>query len=276
MKSLIVFLFTMTQFLSIQSQNPESKTPIQPKITAIGITDKYIWIGTDQGLWRIKRSNYKMSHLTAENSRLPSNKINCIATDTDGSTWIGTSSGLLRFDNYAYYRITKENVNLPDYNIRSLAVDHDHNLWIATNNNGLSVVNQSLKYQNFNTRNSGLHSDSIQYIFKNQDHRICVIYADSQSQQISTLNYYITDFSKVLSGCPSNAVHISLPFWTGVLEWDTTNLCAGSLNQHPKYPNVIRFKPIPFISEKTLYLDNILEETNKCIELVMLRVEKLQ
>ena len=63
----------------------------------------------------------------------------------DGNVFIGTSNGILRYDNYAYILINSENSALSDNHITSLVIDKNNSLWIGTYFGGL-VSFQNNKY----------------------------------------------------------------------------------------------------------------------------------
>lgn len=74
---------------------------------------------------------------------LPENRIWAIAQTPDGYLWVGTSSGLARFDGVRFVVYARFNTpSMTDDNIRALAVAGDGSLWVATDGGGL------LHYQN--------------------------------------------------------------------------------------------------------------------------------
>jgi ligand-binding sensor domain-containing protein/signal transduction histidine kinase len=74
---------------------------------------------------------------------LPENRVRAIAQTPDGYLWIGTSSGLARFDGVRFVVYARFNTpSMRDDNIRALSVARDGSLWAATDGGGL------LHYQN--------------------------------------------------------------------------------------------------------------------------------
>ena len=74
---------------------------------------------------------------------LPENRVRAIAQTPDGYLWLGTSSGLARFDGVRFMVYARFNTpSMTDDNIRALAVAGDGSLWVATDGGGL------LHYQN--------------------------------------------------------------------------------------------------------------------------------
>ena len=134
---------------------------IQGKITAIAETGKCIWVGTDNGLWKINKKSSKREHMTTANSLLPSNEVTGICLEGDGNIWVGTTAGILRYDNFAFYVLTERNSNLPDNSITSLTSDNSHNIWIGTASGGLVEKLYCGRFIVYNTRNSKLQNDHI-------------------------------------------------------------------------------------------------------------------
>src|SRR5882724_11677731 len=69
---------------------------------------------------------------------LPENRIRTLAQTPDGYLWVGTSSGLARFDGVRFVVYARFNTpSMTDDNIRALAVARDGSLWVATDGGGL-------------------------------------------------------------------------------------------------------------------------------------------
>ncbi|NQZ07909.1 MAG: diguanylate cyclase [Algicola sp.] len=75
--------------------------------------------------------------------KLPNNAITRLAQDNRGFIWIGTQSGLLRFDGYDYQANFTANSAahsiLSSSYIRALMVDDSNRVWIGTMNDGLFI-----------------------------------------------------------------------------------------------------------------------------------------
>ncbi len=134
-----IFLCLFNYTIGISAKDLTVAIPFENNlmITAIGESDHYIWVGTNEGLYKINKNNGVRSHFTNKNSRLPHNYVTSIACTKDGKTYIGTMNGILMWDNYAFLLITSENSSIPDNHITALAVDRDDNLWIGTYGDGL-------------------------------------------------------------------------------------------------------------------------------------------
>ncbi|MBI5539547.1 MAG: hypothetical protein HY951_05775, partial [Bacteroidia bacterium] len=88
---------------------------------------------------------------------LSSNNVKCLTTDNSGNLWVGTISGLNKFNGTTFtnYSTTQ---GLPHNNIKSLSKDLSGNVWIGTQS-GLSKTNGS-GFVNYYTTN-GLPSNNI-------------------------------------------------------------------------------------------------------------------
>jgi ligand-binding sensor domain-containing protein len=91
--------------------------------------------------WTLKNKNDdRVTHYTPEHHRLSDDAVMCVNVDKDGALWVGTSSGLDRFDSdWGRFRP----VPLPDPlgpQVNDIAVDERNNKWIATAN-GLGMMN---------------------------------------------------------------------------------------------------------------------------------------
>lgn len=69
-----------------------------------------------------------------------------LVQDSDGYTWIGTTTGLFRFDGYSlkeYVSDVNSANSIPHFHINSLLIDHMGRLWVGTTN-GLAIYNKEL------------------------------------------------------------------------------------------------------------------------------------
>jgi signal transduction histidine kinase/ligand-binding sensor domain-containing protein/DNA-binding response OmpR family regulator len=74
---------------------------------------------------------------------LPSNTVYAVRQTQDGYLWIGTRTGLVRFDGINFELYTTKNIpQLKDNVIRALYQDRKGTLWIGTDSGGLTRYNQ--------------------------------------------------------------------------------------------------------------------------------------
>lgn len=95
---------------------------------------------------------------------LPSSEVNAIAQPDDGFLWIGSYSGLLRYDGIRFERFESvEGIS----NARCLFVDSKEWLWIGTNDAGVFRVKNG-KARKWD-KSDGLGSDSIRAITEDEN-----------------------------------------------------------------------------------------------------------
>ncbi len=100
---------------------------------------------------------------------LPTSEANAIAETQEGFIWIGSYSGLIRYDGNTFERIDSTNGLA---SVVSLYVDSKNRLWIGTNDSGVAVMDQDY-YQRFD-KNDGLNSLSIRAIAEDQEGNIYI------------------------------------------------------------------------------------------------------
>src|SRR5687768_6683062 len=99
-------------------------------------------------------------HFKQLNSRqgLASNLVNCIYKDHNGFLWVGTNTGLSRFDGknvVNYKHQPDDSTSLVNNNINSICEDDKGRIWVATEA-GVGVLNIfSNKFRNFRSVKDG-------------------------------------------------------------------------------------------------------------------------
>jgi signal transduction histidine kinase/ligand-binding sensor domain-containing protein/DNA-binding response OmpR family regulator len=107
----------------------------------------YMWIGTNQGVFRFDPKNksiIQFQHNNQDPFSLPDNNITTIAEDRKGNLWIGTQNGLsqLKQGSNNFINYTQNNASgkaLSNNAITSIDFDGDNNLWIGTGG-GLNIL----------------------------------------------------------------------------------------------------------------------------------------
>ena len=95
---------------------------------------------------------------------LPTSEANAVAETPDGFIWIGSYSGLTRYDGRSFERIDS---TTGISSVVSLFVDSKGRLWIGTNDNGVAVMEKG-SCQIFNHK-TGLRSSSVRAIVEDTD-----------------------------------------------------------------------------------------------------------
>ena len=104
---------------------------------------------------------------------LPQNYVFTVIQSRDGYLWIGTRSGLARFDGVRFTHVDDRTPGqLRDSEVWALAEDRASALWIGTYGGGLTRLQQG-RYTTFDTR-SGLPSNRIRSLAADRDGRVWI------------------------------------------------------------------------------------------------------
>ena len=121
-----------------------------------------IWFGTfDKGVDRYDKRTRTFTYFTHDSSRnsLSNNVVNSILEDKKGNIWIGTKSGLNRFDpQTGRFTVYSTRDGLPDDHVLGILEDGKGNLWISTNQGLARFDPQTKAITNF-TVADGLQSN---------------------------------------------------------------------------------------------------------------------
>ncbi|MGB7787007.1 MAG: two-component regulator propeller domain-containing protein [Salinimicrobium sp.] len=122
--------------------------------------DGTIWLGSDDGLFRIKAGKTKKyEHLASSKNSLSNNRVFSITQDAKNNLWIGTAKGLNKLDleNDSITRYL-EQPGLPNDFIYGVLADNHDNIWVSTNR-GLSKLEPATgTFTNF-TEQDGLQNN---------------------------------------------------------------------------------------------------------------------
>ncbi|MBR3517078.1 MAG: response regulator, partial [Lachnospiraceae bacterium] len=125
-------------------------------------------------------------------------EINAVVQTEDGYIWVGTYSGIYRYDGG---RFEAMNIDERIRNVMVFFVDHLGRLWIGTNDSGIACYDLSDQSVIFYTVEEGLAANAIRAICEDGDGNIYVgtaaglsiIYADGRALSTSTeINYIRT------------------------------------------------------------------------------------
>ena len=93
---------------------------------------------------------------------LPSNTVRCVFKYSKGLIWIGTQSGLVRYDGKNFF-VFDESTGLVANEVMSIAEDGFGNLWLGTYGKGVVKYNGK-SFTNYNTSN-GLARNKIRRVY---------------------------------------------------------------------------------------------------------------
>jgi len=108
----------------------------------------------DKSVVRIKTGDRLQALKTGK--ELPGNKVQAVFADREGSLWIGTNNGLVRYFAKQMQRFPVTDP-LATASILSLLEDREGNLWVGTETGGLHILRDQ-RFQNIGAR-EGLSSD---------------------------------------------------------------------------------------------------------------------
>ncbi|NVN40165.1 ligand-binding sensor domain-containing diguanylate cyclase [Ameyamaea chiangmaiensis] len=99
-----------------------------------------VWVGSDDGLFRVSLIGGKPSVSLISTSKLPSQSINALAVDHEHRLWVGTSNGVGVYDGVQWHGLDITNGLIGnDVAQDAIYVDGDDSVWIGTSR-GLSHV----------------------------------------------------------------------------------------------------------------------------------------
>jgi ligand-binding sensor domain-containing protein len=241
--SLVVGLMLSQQ--SALSQNPEwinypngNNFDIFEYFVCLALEGDCVWAGTNVGLLKIDKKSDAVTYFNRTNSGLPGNGVLSIAIDGSGNKWIGTGSGLAKFDGtnwtvypiYGAYSITTDrsgnkwigtgggitkfdgmnwmsyntsNSGLPNNEVRSIVIDGSGNKWIGTNGGGVARFDGTI-WTVYNTSNSGLPSNSVSSIVVDGSGNKWIGTYESGIVKFDGTNWVVYNTSN--SGLPENFV----------------------------------------------------------------------
>lgn len=130
MRPLFILTF-LTIFTTIKSQEWINFTSTTSQIDLVE-KGNFIWAATFGGLIQFDKTTHEQNLLTATNSDLPSNAVYTLDKDSQGNIWIGTYSGLAKFDGNEWVIYNKDNSDLPANQVYKLKIDKDDNIWIVS------------------------------------------------------------------------------------------------------------------------------------------------
>ncbi|HEY4653960.1 MAG TPA: two-component regulator propeller domain-containing protein, partial [Cyclobacteriaceae bacterium] len=114
-------------FISFFKRESDRSIPSN-EITALIPDGDYIWVGTWGGLCKINVVTFEVTRIDLGGIKV----IRTLHKDRNGTIWIGTSSGLLRYAGDTFKIYNEENSNLSHNTVRAIYCDKQQNVWVGT------------------------------------------------------------------------------------------------------------------------------------------------
>ena len=177
-----------------------------------------LWFGTWVGGLSVYNPNavgFQVYRYNGEEPSIPDNRVRSFAQSSDGSVWIATLGGLVRFDpgNSHFsdvYQYEPANANsLSSSEIHAVVVDEQDHIWVGTRNAGLNRIDPATgevdAYRYRDDDSSSIGSDQILTLKIASDGRIWIGFEDrgiSIFDPASRKHLSIIDASRVCSPIP--------------------------------------------------------------------------
>ncbi len=123
---------------------------------------------------------------------LPTSEANALAETDEGFIWIGSYSGLIRYDGNTFERIDS---TTGITSVVSLYVDSKNRLWIGTNDNGVAMMEKGKT--TFFKNNEGLKSSSIRDIIEDKEGNIFIATTNGLGMIDTNMELHAVDESQL-------------------------------------------------------------------------------
>jgi len=192
--------------------------------------------------------DYRIENITSEYIRiekgLSQNTVNCILQDKEGYIWVGTWSGLNRFDGYTFkilnINLVNPDLGLTQSTITSLAEDTLGNIWAACPRGLNRISKNDFSITQFTIEKNlsdGMVSDSINVLFTAKNGSIWigtnkgVLILDPNTLKFTHIEHNPRDFATISSNqVTSFAEDTTGMFWIGTKQGlNKLNLSTGQV-----------------------------------------------
>lgn len=137
---LLLFLaITTANVLDAQAPIPKTNKPIQDSPSAPRSKLKPLQKRANEELFHQRRFINDCNDVRKTDCHMPANYTSNIVQIGGGTSYTGTTKGIILWDNYTNISITTDNAHIPENNITALALDDDGQLWIGTYSSGVVI-----------------------------------------------------------------------------------------------------------------------------------------
>jgi len=201
------------------NKNSSSNSLVSDEITVLLADDKNgLYIGTWEGLSYLNTETLKF-----ETIDLGFNiRIRVMMRDTQGYIWIGTDTGLLKYDpeSKKYTYLNDQNSNLSHNTVRSIYMDLHGDLWVGTFDKLNRLRKGSPKFESYNLKGNykpSLKNNMILDIhpFSKSDDSILWIGSETGLFSFNTLTGNFTHFNEKNSNLSNEVIKSVSTAWNG-------------------------------------------------------------
>ncbi len=132
-------------------------------VKSLCINDNYLYIGAANGVTKRDLTTGFEELFNTSNSGLPSNNIKFVKFDNFGNLWVGTGSGLAKYDGNNWTTFTTQNSGLPSNWITGFAFEPNGTIWVTTFS-GIGIFDGTT-WTTLTQSNSQLTNDEVYSIF---------------------------------------------------------------------------------------------------------------
>ncbi len=179
--------------------------------------DDYVLFGTlNSGLLKVNIETLELEKINSKNSSLPSDNIRTIFIDDKGVLWLGTNSGLIKYDSkkdsyISYVDKSYDKYSIVDNDIYSIMQDKSGLIWVGTYA-GVSMFEPENKIEHYKvdpSSNLSINENLIHGIYEDDEG---LIWIGTNTKGINILdreNELIYDISEFTDGCSlsSNSIN---------------------------------------------------------------------
>lgn len=191
---------------------------------------------------------------------LPSGSVTSISQDKDGFIWIGTKSGLSRYDGSSFRLFNQQNGGLSANDVSAIYVDSKGRMWVGTIN-GLNLFNNNtehfISFKHQPNSDQTISSNEVNTVYEDSNGHIWIGTENGLNQFIEKDSTFVCHFNKNDSedGVSHNSVKAIFEdkqhnLWVGTFGGGLNQLNLQennfvSMGQHqeafsPRYINVIK------------------------------------
>lgn len=214
---------------------------------AIQAKDGNLWFATiGAGVYRYDGISGKFTNFTMKDGLL-SNNVSSLIEDRAGNLWIGTESGVNRYDGKTFTDVTMKNGLCGSF-VNCVFEDRTGNLWFGTNGYGVCRYDpRSNEYTHF-TKDDGLGSDAVQCIYEDKAGKL---WFGERAGGVSIYDLASNRFTKFEGGACLGTQVMS------IIEDKTGNIWFANL-----YEGLCKYNPV------TSEFTHITEENGLCSNIV--------